>query len=158
MAFRFRYQRILDVRRQQEKAKAQEVARRQAAVFRQKQVLEELERSWQEERQAWLNAGKAGGSARDLQFQISVLDSLQRKIEQARLELARLSDQLNRAREELVELMKQRKVFEKLEERDRAAYETRQNRLDQMMLDEIATARQWRAQLEQTRSRSSKAK
>jgi flagellar export protein FliJ len=83
---------------------------------------------------------------------------LQRKIEQARLELARLSDQLNRAREELVELMKQRKVFEKLEERDRAAYETRRNRLDQMMLDEIATARQWRAQLEQTRSRSSKAK
>jgi len=154
VAFRFRYQRILDVRRQQEKAKAQEVAQRQAAIFRQRRRLGELEQMWRKERQTWLDAGTKGTSARQLQIQISVLDGLQRKIERARTELAELTAQLNQARNELVELVKQRKVFEKLEERDRAAYEARQNRLDQMVLDEIATARQWREQLEQTRSRS----
>ncbi|HFE52385.1 MAG TPA: flagellar export protein FliJ [Bacteroidetes bacterium] len=157
MAFRFRYQRILDVRRQQEKAKAQEVARRQAAVLKQQREMESLERAWQDARGQWLRTGSKGASAQALQEQIRYLEGIRSRIEDARAELARLVDGLNRAREELVELMKQRKVLEKLEEKARAAYEARQNRLDQLLLDETATSRQWRAQLEQARSGSKRA-
>ena len=157
MAFRFRYQRVLDVRRQQEKAKAQEVARQQAAVLKQRREVENLERAWQDARSQWLRAGNEGVSAQALQEQIRYLEGLRSRIEDARAELARLVDGLNRAREELVELMKQRKVLEKLEEKARAAYEARQNRLDQLLLDETATSRQWRAQLEQARSGNKRA-
>ncbi|MDZ7373504.1 MAG: flagellar export protein FliJ [candidate division KSB1 bacterium] len=146
--FRFRYERLLQLALQRERQQAYVVGRKMAEVIRQREKLQALGRQWAEARQTWLGEVGQGGRAADLSAGLRWLLALEGRIEQENRTLRRLVAELDLERARLVETVKRRRIFEKLKEKHRGAFEERERRLEQRTLDEIASLADWRSRSE----------
>jgi len=139
--FKFRLQKLLEVRRLKEDALRQELARAQEAVRREKAVLERLTAA----RGATIDALRANvGGALDVQWIAAYhgyLGFLARRIEEQRAVVDRAAREEVRKREALIAARRARKVVEKLRERAYARYREEVSRAEQAFLDEVGTMR-----------------
>ncbi|NLG79667.1 MAG: flagellar export protein FliJ [Firmicutes bacterium] len=139
--FRFRLQKLLEVRRLKEDALRQELARAQEALQREKAVLERLGAA----HGATLEELRASvGGTLDVQWIAAYhryLGFLAHRIEEQRAVVDRAAREEAAKREALIAARRARKVVEKLKERAYARYCEEVAREEQAFLDEVGTTR-----------------
>jgi len=85
--------------------------------------------------------GQGRISVQDLQNRYNYARVLDRKREAQEKTVKAAEQEVERRRRELVEAMKQKKIFERLRERDRETYENELRKEEQKMLDEFSVQR-----------------
>ena len=141
MTFRFRLQRVLELREQREQAKARELSTAQdaAATARQAhETLSALQRTSRAEIDAAQHAQPRVGHLHQLGF---VLNAMEQRVEQA-AEVANAADHVVvDAQSALVDAARDRRVLDRLKVRQAEAARVEEVLKDRVMMDEIALSR-----------------
>lgn len=134
--FRFKLQRVLDLRQQEEDAKKNELALAERAWREEKAKQEELQRS---KREAQLELGGRGRAT----FAISELIAYQQYQQRLEKEIARQELRVRQARraadmkrDELIRASQKRRVLEKLRDKRAAQFKLVQEKAEQADIDE----------------------
>lgn len=138
IAFRFRFQRLLDVRqaveRQRMMALSAEMARHEEALADLKLWQSRLEQSEQALRRLYRGRPMVTEA---VQREHAHRQALQARVLEAEEQVKEAEQRVEQARMELLDAAKQRRVMELLRERHEAAYWAEQDRREQAALDEI---------------------
>lgn len=142
MAFRFRLEKVLAVRRREE----EEAERRHAEARRERdRAREEVERQRAALARAneALDALKRKGemSAEDLFLHASHVAGVRRRLREAEAGLAEAEDRMRREHEALLQAHQAREALEKLREREEARWKEAERRRETQILDEVALTR-----------------
>lgn len=134
MAYKFSYQRILDVRQIQEDQKSSEVASAQNELNNELDELSKLE----EKKFSVLNDEEhLTDNTLELMRQNSYVNQVNENIEKQRVRIKKKEKNLNSKQDELLEASKSRKIMDKLKKSDLEKYNIDQNRKEQNQIDEI---------------------
>jgi flagellar FliJ protein len=140
--FHFRLERVRALRERSEDLAKEEFAAsltlrmRGEALLR--SVCEELEGAHATERALVTGDGMDGATLASLQ---AYRERVERRREAAAIDLERAEEELAARRDALVSASRERQVLERLKDRRRADHERERNRLEGVVLDEIATNR-----------------
>jgi len=142
VGFAFRLEKVLSVRRIQEEAAQQELARAREELARARRVLESVEG----ELLAALEEVDALKRSDDLTPEALYLHSLhlaglRRKIDQARRGVAGASEAAEAAAARVLEAHRAREGLERLREREEVAWRKEQGRRESLQIDEMAVSR-----------------
>jgi len=136
-AYKFSLEKVLEWRTDKEKDKARELAIIQRRLHEEEEKLEGLlNRLSQAKReiQSYKNIQK-------LQQQRLYIDQIEEEIERKKIEIEEITKRFDKSREELLAAQKDRKVMEKLKEKDFQSYKTQIQKKEQKQLDEAAILR-----------------
>jgi flagellar protein FliJ len=142
--FHFRFEKVLSYRRHQERQKQRDLAA--AEQLRQKQEQKITAANEERIRQQQEQSGYLTGpvDARRLsRYTRYFLMLKQRELADREL-LGRILREVEKRRGDLIEAAKQRKIYEKLEERHRQRYEAEYNSLVQKETDDLGQKMYWR--------------
>ena len=139
MAFNFKFQSILDLKIRLEDQKKSKYGEANEELKRQKDKLNVLyeERDYQYE--LMREKGRTGVTPKDLIIYNNYMDRLKRSIEIQLVVVAQAKKNVEKARLELVEAAKQRKMFETLKEKKLEEYWEDYYKKEQAQLDEIVS-------------------
>ena len=139
MAFRFKMQKILDYREQLEEEAKVRLARVQQMYIEEERRFEELRLLLQEkETQFYQNISMDAGERWLLE---SFIKGLRADITESQLRLRSLHQMMEEARRELLHRAKERKVLDKLKERQKEHYQAEEREKERKTNDETATLR-----------------
>ncbi|MEW6227797.1 MAG: flagellar export protein FliJ [Bacillota bacterium] len=139
--FKFRLQKLLEVRRLGENLRRQELAKARQALDREKSTLARLEEACAEVMQE-LRAGSEGALDVDrIAICHRYLGLLTRHIEDQRAAVDRLAREEAAKRAAVIAARRERMMIEKLKERAYARYREEVARVEQAFLDEVGTIR-----------------
>ena len=139
MGFRFKLQRVLDLKLKQEDEKKNQIATLMQAIKTKEDELESL-MSEKKQKEFSLNDNrKRGISILEIRNINQYLLFLDKKINTLRFEISSLESNLNQKRLEYLELQKERKTFEKLKEKDYEKYLYNEKKEEEKMIDQIVT-------------------
>jgi len=134
MAYKFSYQKILDVRQIQEDQKSSEVTSVQNELEKEKDELSKLEN----EKSSTLRDNRnASQSTLDLMRKNSFMNRVNENIDKQKLKIEEKEETLSNKKNELLEASKSRKIMDKLKESDLKKYNIEQSRKEQYQIDEI---------------------
>ena len=134
MAYKFSYQKILDVRQIQEDQKSSEVASAQNELEKEKDELSKLE----DEKSSTLKEnGNDSKSSLALMRKNSFMNRVNENIDKQKLKIEEKEETLSNKKNELLEASKSRKIMDKLKESDLKKYNIEQSRKEQNQIDEI---------------------
>lgn len=142
MSFQFRFQRVLDVREQQEDLEEIEFARVQNRLRSERETLEELEQKLEDHYQNMRNSRKMGGSASSFSQQQEYTQYLLGQIERQKEVVEDWERKLEKQREQLIEASQRREVLETLKENDHEEFQKEVLRSERRELNQVA-ARQY---------------
>jgi len=142
MSFQFRFQRVLDVREQQEDLEEIEFARVQNRLRSEKQTLEELEQKLDDHYQNIRTRRKAGASASNFSQQQEYTQYLLGQIDRQKEVVEEWEQKLETQREQLIEASQRRQVLERLKENDHEQFQEEVLRRERLELNQVA-ARQY---------------
>ncbi|MBI2267006.1 MAG: flagellar export protein FliJ [Armatimonadetes bacterium] len=138
--FAFRFQTVLDVRRQREETLMRELSQREAVLSEAVTVLENLRNKESSTRETLKEKLQAAISLLEVGLFQVYLQKLAGAIEEQKVWVAQLEAWVQEKRDEVVEALKARKVMEKIKEKDHTLYRKEVARVDQNFLDEIVTS------------------
>ncbi|KUK13720.1 MAG: flagellar export protein FliJ [Synergistetes bacterium] len=137
MAFNFRFERILELKRKAEDALKNELAllnlRKLELVEERETLLWELESM----RMDFLERQGKGLKGEEMRVYLQFMNSLTFLINEKDREIARLEREMEGKREELLEAIKERKKFERLREKAYESYLQEELHRERVFLDEI---------------------
>ncbi len=139
MGFKFKLQRVLDLKLKQENEKKNQISTLMQAI---KEKEEELENFKNEKRQKELSLNenrKKGISILEIRNISHYLLFVEKKMNIVRLEISSLETNLNQKRLECLELQKERKTFEKLKEKEYEKYLYNEKKEEEKTIDQIVT-------------------
>lgn len=146
--FRYRLQTKLNVVSREESMAKAELARRQREYLKQVRLL----RAWEQELESTYDRLRSkDGAVTTVHEIISVKEYvpvLRERIRWQRTKVEKAQEEVNRARERLYEIMKERKALEKLKDRRWKEYLVEFRKQEQLVLDEVAMTRFWRGRTE----------
>ena len=122
MGFRFKLQRVLDLKLKQEDEKKNQIATLMQAIKTKEDELEALISEKKQKEFSLNDNRKRGISILEIRNINQYLLFLDKKINTLRFEISSLESNLNQKRLEYLELQKERKTFEKLKEKDYEKY------------------------------------
>ena len=134
MAYKFSYQRILDVRKIQEEQKSSEVA---SAHNELNTELDELSKLEAKKLSVLNDEEHLTDNTLELMRQNSYVNQVNESIEKQRVRIEKKKKNLNSKQDELLEASKSRKIMDKLKKTDLEKYNIDQNRKEQNQIDEI---------------------
>lgn len=105
---------------------------------------EKLRRKKQQKRENVLklqNRQKESISVSDIILYMNYIAQLSKKIEAQALRVREAAKKVNQKRNELIGIMKKRKILEKLKEKDLVAYQKKMMQDERKFMDEVATTR-----------------
>lgn len=138
--FRFRLERVRELREHAEDRAREELASSLGAQLRGQAMLRAAADLLDAAHEARRDGALAGGQvpSTDLQAQQLWAERLQRQRADAELALERASAEVDARRDALVEASRRREALERLKERRRQEHRTRSERIEGALLDEIA--------------------
>ena len=134
MAYRFSYQKILDVKQIQEDQKSTEVVLARNELNKEKDTLSELE---DKKFKALNDENAITANSADLLRHNSYVKQVNQTIEKQKKQIQKKDEMLSSKKGELLEASKSRKILDKLKESDLKKYNLEQNRKEQKEIDEI---------------------
>lgn len=137
MAFNFRFEKILELKRKEEDSLKSELA---LLNLKKVELLEEKERlSWEltSLKIEFLERQGKGLCSGELRLYLQFIDSLSLLIDRKDREIAELEEKIKMKREEIIEASKERKKFEKLKERAFESYLEEELYKERVFLDEV---------------------
>ena len=139
MGFRFKLQRVLDLKLKQEDEKKNQIATLMQAIKTKEDELEVLISEKKQKEFSLNDNRKRGISILEIRNINQYLLFLDKKINTLRFEISSLESNLNQKRQEYLELQKERKTFEKLKEKDYEKYLYNEKKEEEKMIDQIVT-------------------
>ena len=139
MGFRFKLQRVLDLKLKQEDEKKNQIATLMKAIKTKEDELEALISEKKQKEFSLNDNRKRGISILEIRNINQYLLFLDKKINTLRFEISSLESNLNQKRLEYLELQKERKTFEKLKEKDYEKYLYNEKKEEEKMIDQIVT-------------------
>jgi len=139
MGFRFKLQRVLDLKLKQEDEKKNQIATLMKAIKNKEDELEALISEKKQKEFSLNDNRKRGISILEIRNINQYLLFLDKKINTLRFEISSLESNLNQKRQEYLELQKERKTFEKLKEKDYEKYLYNEKKEEEKMIDQIVT-------------------
>ena len=139
MGFRFKLQRVLDLKLKQEDEKKNQIATLMQAIKTKEDELEALISEKKQKEFSLNDNRKRGISILEIRNINQYLLFLDKKINTLRFEISSLESNLNQKRLEYLELQKERKTFEKLKEKDYEKYLSNEKKEEEKMIDQIVT-------------------
>ena len=139
MGFRFKLQRVLDLKLKQEDEKKNQIATLMQAIKTKEDELESLISEKKQKEFSLNDNRKRGISILEIRNINQYLLFLDKKINTLRFEISSLESNLNQKRLEYLELQKERKTFEKLKEKDYEKYLYNEKKEEEKMIDQIVT-------------------
>ena len=139
MGFRFKLQRVLDLKLKQEDEKKNQIATLMQAIKTKEDELEALISEKKQKEFSLNDNRKRGISILEIRNINQYLLFLDKKINTLRFEISSLESNLNQKRLEYLELQKERKTFEKLKEKDYEKYLYNEKKEEEKMIDHIVT-------------------
>ena len=139
MGFRFKLQRVLDLKLKQEDEKKNQIATLMQAIKTKEDELEALISEKKQKEFSLNDNRKRGISILQIRNINQYLLFLDKKINTLRFEISSLESNLNQKRLEYLELQKERKTFEKLKEKDYEKYLYNEKKEEEKMIDQIVT-------------------
>ena len=139
MGFRFKLQRVLDLKLKQEDEKKNQIATLMQAIKTKEDELEALISEKKQKEFSLNDNRKRGISILEIRNINQYLLFLDKKINTLRFEISSLESNLNQKRLEYLELQKERKTFEKLKEKDYEKYLYNEKKEEEKMIDQIVT-------------------
>lgn len=139
MGFRFKLQRVLDLKLKQEDEKKNQIATLMQAIKTKEDELEALISEKKQKEFSLNDNRKRGISILEIRNINQYLLFLDKKINTLRFEISSLESNLNQKRQEYLELQKERKTFEKLKEKDYEKYLYNEKKEEEKMIDQIVT-------------------
>jgi flagellar FliJ protein len=143
--FRFRLQSVLDQRQKKEDILKKELAEKKMLFEREKAVLEQLKSRLSNIRQEFCDKQKVKIEAHEAAAYSLYFDRVEREIEFQLIKLTEIASEVKKAQERLLEAAKDKKIIEKLYDKQLAEYRQEMNRTEQALIDEISTVRYKRA-------------
>lgn len=141
--YQFRLQKVLDTCRIKEELIEVKLAELERLAESQRERLKSIEREEEallSERQA-LREKQGSVAVEEEMFYENCLEALRLRIERMKMYLRQIEEQIRQTREELVAAAMERKVMEKLRDRDYENFRVEVERNNQKALDEIAVQR-----------------
>ncbi|SKB26904.1 flagellar FliJ protein [Acetoanaerobium noterae] len=139
MGFRFKLQRVLDLKLKQEDEKKNQIVTLMQAIKIKEEELEALISEKKQKEFSLNDNRKRGISILEIRNINQYLLFLDKKINTLRFEISSLESNLNQKRLEYLELQKERKTFEKLKEKDYEKYLYNEKKEEEKMIDQIVT-------------------
>ena len=139
MGFRFKLQRVLDLKLKQEDEKKNQIATLMQAIKTKEDELEALISEKKQKEFSLNDNRKRGISILEIRNINQYLLFLDKKINTLRFEISSLESNLNQKRLEYLEQQKERKTFEKLKEKDYEKYLYNEKKEEEKMIDQIVT-------------------
>ncbi len=140
-SFRFRLERVRNLRERREDVAKQELAAALARRLRCEQELEAAEQRMAHAREQQLDATNSLSSAGDLVARQAYLERTEQAHRATREDLELRDSELSDRRDKLSEAARDREALERLKEHRRAEHEREMARIDGLALDEIAIHR-----------------
>ena len=135
MAYKFSYQKILDVRQIQEDQKSSEFASAKNELKIEKEKLSKLEK---EKSTVMKNNVNNSQSSLDLLRKNSFMNKVNENIDKQKVKIIKKERTLSNKKSELLEASKSKKIMDKLKESDLKKYKNEQNKNEQNQIDEIS--------------------
>jgi len=139
MAFKYKFQSILDLKIRLEDQKKSKYGEANEELKRQQDKLEMLFDERRHQCDLMRDKGKTGVTPKELIVYNNYMERLKRSIEIQKVVVDRAKKAAEQARLELVEVAKQRKMFETLKEKQMEEYWEEYYRKEQAQLDEIVS-------------------
>ena len=139
MGFRFKLQRVLDLKLKQEDEKKNQIATLIQAIKTKEDELEALISEKKQKEFSLNDNRKRGISILEIRNINQYLLFLDKKINTLRFEISSLESKKKKKRLEYLELQKERKTFEKLKEKDYEKYLYNEKKEEEKMIDQIVT-------------------
>jgi flagellar FliJ protein len=147
-SFHFRLETFLNVKKQLEKGIKNELGVAVQKMEQQKRILSDIQTEIASQESEYQREGSAG----------STLEKLKQRMEYIRVMRKRESAQKDRVKEEmknvdkirerLIEVMKEKKVLEKLKEKELALFRKEQEKAGQLLVDELVSFKESRKPIE----------
>lgn len=139
--FRFRLQRLLDLRQAHERTKATEMARAEAECDVARAALAELESAREHGRERLNAAASGAGTVGEIRNLVFVLEQMDVKVAGAASAMYAAEKVAEEARQELRDAHKERRVLDRLRERHEADWRDAEVAADRQAMDAIALTR-----------------
>ncbi|BER91332.1 flagellar export protein FliJ [Atrimonas thermophila] len=138
MGYNFKLQKVLDVKKVREELIEVKLAELEKLAERQRRELIIMEEARKEYMAQRTREREQGERLMEEAFFEKMLDNLERKIEELKSYLRELERQIAQTKEELVCASLERKVMEKLREKDYQEFSLNVQKSNQKLLDEVA--------------------
>jgi flagellar protein FliJ len=138
--FKFRLERVREMRVRAEDEAKEELARAMALRARSEQLLHEAITRVQDARSGQLGAAGAGVSIDQMLAHQAFIERSEREVRAAELELSRQDAEVAARRTALQEAARERQVLDQLKDKQEAAHRREAERVESNQIDELALA------------------
>ncbi len=139
--FKFRFASVLRYREIIEDGKRRDFGVAMSHLQHQENTLRGIDASISGHEKETAEQSKGTVSVRELQNRYNYARKLDQDRERQEEEIARAQEEVEKRRVDLVDATKQKKIFEKLEERDRERHDRDSRKEEQTLIDELTTQR-----------------
>lgn len=139
MKYKFKFQRILDVKETQEENKKNQIAEVRAKIAELDSKVKELEMMRKEWSDSLKNSLDTGLTIKEIREAKQYEEAIDNRIIQVKKEIEVQEVILNKKREEYLELRKEKKSFESLKEKDFDRYKYSEMKKEEALVDQIVT-------------------
>ncbi len=140
--FKFRLEKVLEVRRRKEEEKEKELASLKKELRREEEFLEKLRKETSliaERIGAFQKVDDESLNLEELRREYDYLEVLRNKITRHLNTVEKLMIKIEEKRKELIEASKERKIMEKLKDKQYRKFRSEEERKERKVLDEIGT-------------------
>ena len=138
--FRFRLERVREMRVRAEDEAKEELARAMALRARSEQLLVEAVERMQAARSGQLGAASGGVGIEQMLAHQAYIERAERGVQAAEIELSRQDAEVDARRRALQEAARERQVLDQLKEKQEAAHRREAERVESNQIDELALA------------------
>jgi len=145
--FKFKLQPVLEHRRKKEDILKKELAEVKKLFESEKSLLEKLRQRLFDLQSELREKQKSSFEISDITNYSNYIDRVEDEIELQIIKLTGIAEDVKKAQKRLLEASKDKKVLEKLHERKHEEFQKEIERIEQSLIDELATIRHGRKQL-----------
>lgn len=138
-AFHFRLETILNIKRQLEKSVKNELGIAMRKLEKQKQILAQIQSEKARQEEEYRSEGAAGVTLAKLKQRMEYISALHQRDLTQQDRVNEEMKNVDKVREKLIEIMKERKILEKLREKELALYRREQEKAGQLLVDELVS-------------------
>lgn len=141
MPYKFKLQKILDLKEKQEDDKKNQMAEVMKQLREKEQELHDLLKTQKEKATMMETIRMDGATIQELRNLTQYIQYIEKCIQKTRFEIETLTLNLEKKKSEYMELRKERKSYEKLKEKDIERYHYMEKKEEEKMIDQIVTFR-----------------
>ena len=138
--YRFSLQTVLNHRKHKEEALQKELSAKNAQVLTAREELARLQSLKMDNLSALQQKQRDGASVSDIVLYDGYIRQISENLRDQSHRITKLMREFSEKRRELIEAVKQRKILDRLKEKEWAAYKRRLERKEQILMNEIAVS------------------